>query len=128
MIIDTLDITEPSEQIRKSKPGDVKTVEYKVKNKGDFDLVEFDFDVYTVKKVGEDNKTKEPIYRKTSKNYAEVVSSPKVIQPGKTEIVKVKVDIPTVYKETVKRDDGKTVRTPFRVQFGVYALEDIKEL
>jgi len=40
----------------------------------------------------------------------------------------VQLDIPSGYKETVKTAEGKSVRTPFRVHFGVYALEDIREI
>jgi len=127
MIMDVLDITEPLEHIRKSRPGDFKVVEYKLKNKGDFDLIDFTLDVYTIKKVGYD-KTNEPIFHKTTKNYAKVINSPKIIEPGKTEIIKVEIDVPSVYKETVKNEAGKSVRTPFRVHFGVHALEDITEL
>lgn len=127
MIEDTLQIIEPLEVLRKSRPGSIKVVEYKIKNIGDFDLISLDLDVYTIKKVGYD-KSNEPIFRKTSKNYAEVVDTPKIIRPGKTEIVKVQIDVPPTYRETVKTAEGKSIRTPFRVHFGVHALEDIKEI
>lgn len=128
MIIDTIDIIEPVNMIRKSKTGNTNILDYTLKNKGDFDLIDFSFDVYTVKKVGTDEKTKEDIFEKTSKNYSEILNIPDVIHPTKSEVVKVKIDIPAIYKETVKTDKGKSRRTPFRLHFGVHALEDIIEI
>lgn len=128
MIVDNIEVIEPSLEARDIKPGTNKTVEYRVKNIGDHPLIDFEVIAQTIKKVGINEKTGEPILQNTDKNYSRVISKPTEIQANKEGIIKVEIKVPYDYNEVVKNNSGRLQRTPFRLKLSIHSLEDIKEL
>ena len=99
-----------------------KIVEYTVTNKSDFKIKELTFDVETIL------KDRDGAIVKTVEKYAKIISSPKVIYPGKTAVVKVDVTVPEDYNEQVTKDDGDKIKAPFRIKLKASGLEFIEEI
>lgn len=101
--------------------GQTKELVYKIQNTGYHSIVNFDFTAFTY------IKSKEQGDINTKKNYATVGDVPDRILPHSEVKVKVKIDIPDDYNETIKYE-GHNVKYPFRVARKVVGVEEIAEL
>jgi hypothetical protein len=101
--------------------GESRIVKYKVINESDFQMKDLEFNIETVLKDQKEIK-------KTVNDYAKIVESPDIIYPGVPDYVKVLVNIPKNYNETVTKADGSTVVAPFRLRLKGKGLEFIEEI
>ena len=124
MDLNNITIIEPNSKEMAFMIGSTKSLTYNIKNNGEFKIKELELTVYTVKNRGE---AENPDYVDTAKNYAKLVESPLILLPYETKNVKIKVEIPTDYNETITKDKRKR-RVPFYIKFKVRGLEHIEEL
>jgi len=119
--IESLVVTCPPKKDWGIYKGQTKTLVYKIQNTGYHSIVNFDFTAFTY------IKSKEQGDLATKKNYATVGEIPDRIAPHTEVKVKVKIDIPANYSETIKYE-GHTIKYPFRIARKVVGIESIEEL
>jgi len=101
--------------------GTEKILTYKLQNTGYHSIINLDFEAFTY------IKSKSQGDLSTKKNYAEVGKVPDRIAPHSEVNIKVKVNIPQNYNETIKYE-GHDVKYPFRIARKVVGIESIEEL
>jgi len=119
--IESLVVTCPPKKDWGIYKGQTKELVYKIQNTGYHSIVNFDFTAFTY------IKSKEQGDLATKKNYATVGEIPDRIAPHSEVKIKVKVDIPDNYNETIKYE-GHTIKYPFRIARKVVGIESIEEL
>ena len=118
---DTINIIEPDAAAMTFLAGETKTLTYIVRNTSDFKVADLEFYVDSILKDGNSLK-------KTTDNYLKIMSSPKVLYPGKDYKVKIKVTVPIIYDEYITKDDGNKQKQPFRIKLSVKGIEHIEEI
>jgi len=114
-------IYEPSEEEMTFLVGETKILDYKVRSVSDFKVKDLIFSVETLIKDGKN-------IRKTDEEYVKIISTPKILYPGREGIVKIEVKLPTVYKEYITKEDGNKSKQPFRIKLHVKGIEHIEEI
>lgn len=114
-------VVEPKDKDAEFWKGQKKTVVYELHNKGVHELAEFEIKAKTVINLGENKRAN------TKKNYIVDLSYPDRIKGGETKQLKVKIDIPFNYSETVNKE-GRIIEYPFRIDLHIGSVEHIKEI
>ena len=122
--LNNIQILEPKSQDMSFFIGSTNRITYYIKNNGEFKIKDLKLDTFTVKNTGSEEK---PEYVNTEKNYARIVDYPNILMPYETKEIKVAVNVPPDYNETVYKNKEKH-KVPFYVKFKVHGIEHIEEL
>lgn len=115
-------IIEPSKEDMTFLVGETKTLQYVIRSISDFKIKDLDFTLETL------IKEPEGAIRKTKYEYAHITKAPKIIYPGKDQIVEISVSLPIEYKEYITKEDGNKAKQPFRIKLHATGIEHIEEI
>lgn len=122
--LNNIQILEPKSQDMSFFIGSTNKITYHIKNNGEFKIKDLELSTFTVKNKGSEEK---PEYVNTEKNYAQIVTHPKILMPYETKEIRVVVNVPPDYSETVYKDK-ESHKVPFYVKFKIHGIEHIEEL
>jgi len=120
-VMDDLLLFDPPDSDLDLWKGESKILVYKIKNPSYHVIKNLDFTANTY------IHSKEQGDLSTKVNYAKVLGVPDTILPNETVEIKVKVDIPDNYNETIKYE-GHEIEYPFRLAIKTKAIKAIREL
>jgi len=89
--LNNIQILEPKSQDMSFFIGSTNKITYHIKNNGEFKIKDLELSTFTVKNKGSEEK---PEYVNTEKNYAQIVTHPKILMPYETKEIRVVVNVP----------------------------------
>jgi len=119
--MDSLIVDEPPSIDWNIYRGETKTLTYKLRNTSYHVIKNVTFTAQTY------IHSKEQGDLSTKMNYAQVGKVPDKINPKSEIEIKIKIEIPQNYSETIKYE-GKTIEYPFRVATKAVGIKSIQEL